>query len=310
MTYKFKLYDVRMNLTQLRYFVTIGRTQSLSRAAEQLHVSQPALTRQMKLLESELDSILLARHGRGVTLTDAGGLFFDRAEHQLRMFEQLRSDFADAAFAPTGRLRIGCPPSLSTFLMPQPFGEFTRAHPNVVLEVKESVSDTLMRDILEDRLDVAIASATERRLGSALLGERLFDEPVWVFGPRGAKLKSIDITRVPMILTRLTNSVRGVAEQNLSSLGMKLNVVAETDSQRLMIDMIKQGAGYTLAPYLTFLPQLRSREISGAPFKKLTIERYLIRRKNRPVNKAMLTFKALLSPEIARAGREIRNAKR
>lgn len=296
-----------MNLTQLRYFLAIGRTQSLSRAAEQLHVSQPALTRQIKLLEHELDCDLLERHPRGVRLTDSGRAFLERAEHQLRMFEQLRSDFADAAFAPNGRLRIGCPPSLSSFLMPRPFTQFIRAHPKVILEVQESVSDELARDILEDRLDVAIASITQRGLGPHLLGEPLFKEPVWLFGPRGARLTHIDVQRVPMILTRLNNAARGVAEQDLQKLGVQLNVVAETDSPRLMVDMIKSGAGYTLAPCLTFLQELRSRQMSGAPFKGLTIERYFIRRKDRPVNKAILAFKALLAPELQRAVREIRS---
>ena len=100
-----------MNLTQLRYFVAIARNRSLSRAASELHVSQPALTRQIKLLERELDCALLQRHARGVALTDSGRILAERAERQLRDFEQLRSDISDASFAPTGRLRIGCPPS-------------------------------------------------------------------------------------------------------------------------------------------------------------------------------------------------------
>jgi LysR family nitrogen assimilation transcriptional regulator len=90
-----------MNLTQLRYFVAVARNNSLSRAATDLHISQPALTRQIKLLEDEFGGGLLQRHARGVSLTDLGQVLLERAERQLRDFEQLRSDMADASVAPT-----------------------------------------------------------------------------------------------------------------------------------------------------------------------------------------------------------------
>src|SRR5262245_34073531 len=111
-----------MTLTQLRYFVAVAREKSLSRAAGHLHISQPALTRQVKLLEDELGGALLQRHPRGVDVTDLGQILLERAERQLRDFEQLRSDVADASVAPTGRLRVGCPPSLNPYLLLRQIG--------------------------------------------------------------------------------------------------------------------------------------------------------------------------------------------
>lgn len=304
-------YNGVMNLTQLRYFVAVARTQNFSRAARELHISQPALTRQIKLLESEIDSSLMERNPRGVTLTDSGKLLLERAEYQLRVFEQLRADFADASFAPSGRLRIGCPPSLNTFLMPRPFTQFMLRHPKVILEIQESVSDQLARDILDDRLDIAIASATGRADNPHLLTQTLFEEPVWMFGPPGSELQANgkNLETLPMILTRSNNAARGVVEQDLAKRGLKINVVAETDSPQLMIEMMKAGTGYTIAPYLTFHHHLRQRELTGMPLK-LRIERRLIRRKDRPSNRAMESFTALLLPEIDRALREIARAQR
>ena len=100
-----------------------------------------------------------------------------------------------------------------------------------------------------------------------------------------------------------------MVEQDAKNSGRKLNVVAETDSPRLMLEMIKAGLGYTIAPYLTFLNQLRARELSGRPLKRLAVQRSLIRRKDRPANKAMQLFRSLLRSEIEKACREIAKAR-
>ena len=301
-----------MNLTQLRYFVAMARNKSLSRAASDLHISQPALTRQIKLLESELGGGLLQRHARGVSLTDLGQILSERAERQLRDFEQLRSDVADASIAPSGRLRIGCPPSLSTFLLVRPLQAFMQTHPKVIVEVRESISDDLWKAVLHDRLDIAIVSATGLETSRHFLSETLFDEPIWLFGPRQQRGKpaSPSLDGLPLILTHSNNAARDAVERDMRRSGHELKVVAETDSPRLMVEMIKAGVGYTIAPYLTFIRQLRTRELSGRPLKRLTVERTLIHRNDRSASKAMRLFAQLLRPEIEAACKEIARAGR
>lgn len=300
-----------MNLTQLRYFVAVARNKSLSRAATELHISQPALTRQIKLLEHEFGGGLLQRHARGVSLTDLGQILLERAERQLRDFEQLRSDLADASIAPTGRLRIGCPPSLSTVLLVKPLKTFKQTYPKVIVEVRESISDDLWKAVLLDRLDIAIVSATGLEAGAHCLTETLFSEPVWLFGPREAqrRLVSQRLEDMPLILTHSNNAARDAFERHLRGSGHALNVVVETDSPRLIVEMIKAGAGYTVAPYLTFAQQLRKRELSGRPLKHLKVERTLIRRNDRSASKAMRLFTSLLRPEIESACKEIVRAR-
>ncbi|HEX4409981.1 MAG TPA: LysR family transcriptional regulator [Xanthobacteraceae bacterium] len=173
-----------MTLTQLRYFVSVARHKSVSRAARELNVSQPALTRQIKLLESELECKLLERHPRGVELTDSGQILSDRASRQLRELDQISVDVSDTSFAPSGRLRIGCPPSLPRLLL-RPLHQFMKLHPKVIVEVQESISDQLSRAVLLDRLDVALVSSTVPEAGSHFQAEPLFKEPVglWAKGP-------------------------------------------------------------------------------------------------------------------------------
>jgi LysR family nitrogen assimilation transcriptional regulator len=301
-----------MNLTQLRYFVAVARNKSMSRAANDLHISQPALTRQVKLLEDEIGGELLLRKARGVIVTDLGQMLLERAERQLRDFEQLRSDVADASLAPTGRLRIGCPPSLNPYLLVRPLGAFMQTHPKVIVEVQESISDDLWRAVLNDRLDIAIVSAIGLETSPHFLVEPLFREPVWLFGPQRKRenLKGQRLQDIPLILTRSNNAARAAVEREIRRSGHGLKVVAETDSTRMMVEMMKAGACFTIAPYLTFEHQLRTRELSGRPLRRLTVERVLIRRSDRPANKAINLFVSLLRPEIENACKEIARAGR
>jgi LysR family transcriptional regulator, nitrogen assimilation regulatory protein len=296
-----------MTLTQLRYFVSVSRHKSLSRAARELNVSQPALTRQIKLLEGELKCELLIRHPSGVSLTDSGQILWERALRQLRDLDQIRVDVTDASFAPSGRLRIGCPPSLIPRLLIRPLDQFMTRHPKVLIEIQEDLSDRLAHAVLLDRLDVALVSSTVPERNSNFLSEPLFTEPVWLMGPRGARhtMRRHKLHELPLILTRTNNAARDLTERKMAVSGHHLNVVAETDSPRLILEMMKAGLGYTIAPYLTFLDALRRRELAGCPIGSLVVQRFIITRKDRSANQAIQLFKSLIQPEIELASREI-----
>jgi LysR family transcriptional regulator, nitrogen assimilation regulatory protein len=112
-----------------------------------------------------------------------------------------------------------------------------------------------------------------------------------------------------LILTSSNNPARELVERQMIKSGRRLNVVAETDSPRLMLEMMKAGLGYTIAPYLTFLDQLRRHELAGYPIGSLAVQRFIITRKDRSANKAIVLFKSLLRPEIEAAQEEIAKAR-
>ena len=291
-----------MNLTQLRYFVAVARRKNLSRAAAELGIAQPAITRQLKLLEAELETPLLSRHHRGVELTDAGRLLLERAEAQIQSFDQLRADFRDLSFAPSGQLRVGCPPALTRQLMRAPTREFLARYPKTTVEVRESISDELARAVLNESLDMAIASTLAPQ--PHLVSEPLFKEQIWLFGPPKVRLaRTIPLSFVsglPLLMARRQNATRNLVEGQLMEAGLHLNLVLETDSTSLMEDLVKDGAGYVTAPYFSLIDNLKAGNVSGAPIEGLAIERSLIRRKDRPVTRAMKEFLTLLAPEIRR----------
>jgi DNA-binding transcriptional LysR family regulator len=294
-----------MTLTQLRYFAAVARSRSLSRAAAELRIAQPAITRQLKLLESELEAVLFTRHHRGVELTEAGRLLLDRAEFQIHSFDQIRGEFRALSFAPTGRVRIGCPPALTRPLLSGPLAAFIRLHPNLGVEVRESISEQLVRAVLTDQIDIAIASTVAPI--PHISSEVLFKERVWLFGSPKARLaKRVSLaflSGLPLLVARRGNATRDLIERRMAEARLRLHVLVETDSTQLNEELVTAGAGYAIAPYFSLRDKLEAKRVSGAPIESLAIERALIRRKDRPLTRAVQEFLTLLRPEIARAGK-------
>lgn len=164
--------------------------------------------------------------------------------------------------------------------------------------------------MLLDQLDMALVSSTVPEMSSHFTVEALFNEPVWLFGPRHRldARRRRKLHEIPLILTRSNNAARDLAEHEIIKAGHRLNVVAKTDSPRLIFEMMKAGIGYSIAPYLTFLDQLRRHELGGYPINRLTVQRSIISRRDRSTNKAIQFFKSLIRPEIDAACRDIAKA--
>jgi DNA-binding transcriptional LysR family regulator len=155
-----------MELRHLRYFVAIAEERSFTRAAERLWVAQPGLSTQIRRLEAELGIQLFDRHTRGVDLTEAGELFFERARAALVAAEAARCTGHDLEAGLVGSVRLGVASGVAWPGAPEFLYRFGRERPAVELTVVESHGGTLVRDLRDGRLDAVIAPAA---FGSAEL---------------------------------------------------------------------------------------------------------------------------------------------
>jgi len=292
-----------MNLTQLKYFVAIARNRSLSRAAVELHVAQPALTRHIRLLEDELDGTLFVRHQKGVELTELGKLLLDRAEFQIRSFDQMQEDILARSMTPSGRLRIGCPPALTGRLLSAPVRSFLKLYPKISIEVREGISDQLARDVFTDTLDIAIASLITAP--PHLLAERLFREEIWIFTSKDSvlphRITPRFVSSIPLLAARRGNATRDLLDSYASQGGVALTPVLETDSTQLNEDLIQAGVGYAVAPKFSLIGKTGKLKLKGRPIPGLLIERCLIRRKDRPESRAAREFSRLVKATVKEA---------
>ncbi|HEX6712708.1 MAG TPA: LysR family transcriptional regulator [Thermoleophilaceae bacterium] len=175
-----------MELRHLRYFVAIAEEKSFTRAAERLWVAQPGLSTQIRRLEEELGVKLFERHTRGVSLTDVGEAFLERARAALAAADAARAIGSELASGLVGSIRLGIAAGAKAKLVPALLEDFAAAHPDVEITVIESFGGTLLRDFRDGRLDAIVGPSV---LGSPELHRiELTSEPVVVFAAPGHRL--------------------------------------------------------------------------------------------------------------------------
>ena len=149
---------INVTLRQLRYFDALARHGHFGRAAEACAISQPALSMQIKEMEEALGGLLLERSARQVALTRFGEELAQRVRDILRSVDEL-GDFARASRDRlAGRLRIGMIPTIAPYLLPKIIGNLTRLHPELDIQVRETLTPKLIQELAEGRLDTAIVA--------------------------------------------------------------------------------------------------------------------------------------------------------
>ncbi|HYD55703.1 MAG TPA: LysR substrate-binding domain-containing protein [Burkholderiales bacterium] len=238
-----------MDLRQLRYFVRIVDLGSLSKAAADLYVAQPALSRQVAALEAELKTPLLVRSVRGVAPTDAGAALYRQAQGMLRQLSRIPEEVRSAGGLPAGTVSVGLPYSVSNILAPALVAEVRARLPAVRLVITESVSGVLDEQLTGGRLDIGMLYETERRAGGIderpLLVEDLFLVTAGKDKGRG-EIPLAEATRHPFILPGRSNATRRILEKAVAKAGGAFEVVAEVDSASTIKAMVAAGIGATV----------------------------------------------------------------
>src|SRR5438034_3031537 len=161
-----------MELRHLRYFVAVAEAENVSRAALKLHVSQPALSRQIRDLEDELGFLLLERSARSVRLTDAGRAFLSEARAVLQRVEDAVQVARVIATGGSGELHVGYAPSLTARILPQTLRAFQAELPNVRVRLHDFSTEEMLAGLREGKLQIAFVV----RLTPAMLRGLRFEE--------------------------------------------------------------------------------------------------------------------------------------
>ncbi|GLK78913.1 LysR family transcriptional regulator [Methylopila turkensis] len=253
-----------MDLRQLRYFVQIAESGNFSRAAEVLRVAQPSLSQQIRNLEEELGVELLIRHARGVTTTELGQRFCERARRILEEADGAKADLRSLAESPAGRVSVGLPTSAARGLAPHLYQAFAKRLPNVRLHVVEAMSGYLDELIQAGRLDVALLydhKAFENVAWTEMMVEELF-----LFVPTGHALAArgeIAFARLfdlPLVLPGRPNVLRTVIEQIAARNDLTPRAV-DCDSLPAIASMVRSGGFVGVMPRFAFADEIERGEL-------------------------------------------------
>jgi LysR family hydrogen peroxide-inducible transcriptional activator len=143
-----------MEFDQLRYFLRVAELANFTRAAEELGISQPALSRSIQRLEGELGQPVFERRGRSLSLTEAGTLLQGRAQQILSLIDDTKAEICDDG--QSGRVRVGAIPTIAPYFLPEILRQFSKEFPKAALIVRENTTDNLLKSCTQGEIDLAI----------------------------------------------------------------------------------------------------------------------------------------------------------
>lgn len=237
-----------MDLTRLQYFVAVAEAGSLSRAAAALHMSQPALSRQVLLLEEELGQRLFERTGRGVQATESGTALLAHARGIFDLAERARVDMRERQASPRGRLTVGLPPRLAHVLTADLIERFHARFPEATVTVVEGLSIRLREWLVAGRVDLALLF--DPPPSPQLQQETLLREPLVLISVQKLpqRLRLAEVAQRALVMPSGPNALRQLLEQHTRPRGLPLQLVAEVDSVQTVLSLVARGVADTVLP--------------------------------------------------------------
>jgi LysR family transcriptional regulator, nitrogen assimilation regulatory protein len=238
-----------MDIRQLRYFVGVVQAGSLTRAADQLHVAQSAVSYHLHSLESELDRQLLTRGPKGIVLTDAGAVLYRHAEAILRQVEFAKRDTTSALNVPSGGVSIGVPVVLSAILSYELFARVRRMYPQIQLHISDANSWLVREHLLNGRIDLAVLFTDQPERGLAV-EPLLLEELFYVTAESNASpIRIADAAQRPLLCSSRGGSSLNVAQEAFRKHGLTVTPVGEIDALGALLHAVASGIGNAILPW-------------------------------------------------------------
>ncbi|WP_431514154.1 LysR substrate-binding domain-containing protein [Variovorax sp. DAIF25] len=267
-----------MEIRQLRYFVAIVDSGSLSRAAALVHIVQPALSQQMTQLEEEFGTQLLQRSVKGVTPTDAGQALYRHAQQILKLAGDTKNVVKASDAGLSGRVRLGLPSSIAMVLVGPLIAALEERHPQIVLEVYESPSTFLAAHLINERVELSVLVDDVALPGIEAVP--LVDEPLYFVQPRRKPLvragRSIDlptVASVPLMLTTQVTTLRDLVDRAFAEAGVTPQIKAEASSIHTVLAMVAQGGAGTVIPHSALAWHAAAQLLRQTPIEPQIVRR-------------------------------------
>lgn len=291
-----------MDIRQLRYFQEIVAQGSLTRAAESLHVAQPALSLHLKNMEEQLGTRLLTRSRSGVTPTEAGELLLQRARAILEDLARTEDDIRNLETDPSGIVRIGLPGTISAMVSLPLILAARERFPRITLNITEAMSGFVGDWLSEGKIDLAVLYS--RSKDARIRSELLLEEELVVLWPADAErplemnMEALD--KVPMVLPSGAHGLRVLIDRTFQALGFAPEIAMEIDSFNNIKRLVAAGFGPSILPLYAVTEEVAagSLRVSRIAAPGLWRGAHLMSPGGRPVTRALEAVHALLREVI------------
>lgn len=268
-----------MNLHHLRLFTAVVKHGGFTKAAESLHLSQPAISKSLNELERQLNLTLLDRSGRSIRLTDAGQALYARARELFGVERVAEQELREIRGLKRGVLRIGASTTIATYMLPPYLGRFHLRHPGIRIRATSANTRTVLRMLLESRVDVALV---EGPVSHAQVEVHPWqDDELVVIAPADHELLSrhdVDVAmlvREQFIVREPGSGTRDVSARALALHGARLTNTMRVGGTEAIKQAVAAGLGLAMVSRAAAADQLALRKIAVLPVKGLVIRRTL-----------------------------------
>jgi LysR family transcriptional regulator, nitrogen assimilation regulatory protein len=292
-----------MDVRQLRYFLSVAKCRSFSRAALELNVAQPALSHHVANLEAELGVKLFERSTKGVTPTECGETLMTHAETIIRQFSQAAREVKATSAQPSGVVTIGLPTSISISLTVPLLHEVESRFPAITLKVSENHSGYLSEWVLAGRLDMAVLFDVAPQSQFEL--KPLLHEALYFVAAPGSFIEGREILELaelrgrPLIVTGRNHGLRQAIDRYSGSAGLDIEVKTEVDSLVAIKQLVATGYGNSILPWCAIQEECAKGILRAARIEKPRLQRkvFLASSRDWPRTRASEII-AQLVPEI------------
>ncbi|MBD3657017.1 MULTISPECIES: LysR family transcriptional regulator [Marinobacter] len=272
-------FNLNIDLRQLNTFLTVADTGSFSRASEKLFVAQPALSRQIRMLEEALNVEVFVRHGRGVVLTAAGELLYERARTLLQSLERTQADVTAVAGEVTGQVVLGLLPTVTHGFSGTIVEQYRKRFPQVHLAVKSAMSGTLQQMVMQHRVNLAITYNHSNHKN--LRYRPLIEERLYLISPTNTKVSNRseitldEVLDLPMVMPEEKHGLRVAMEKEAAERKKTLKLALEVSAWPMLTDMVRRGLGYTILSSAAVHDMTQRKEVVAIPITAPEIKRTL-----------------------------------
>ena len=296
-----------MELRQLETFVRVAELRSFTQAAEVLYLTQPAVTRQIAALETQLKTRLFDRLGRTIQLTAAGESLYRYAVEMLRLGREAERAVGDVVTGTAGRLAIGANSTTATYLLPPLLRRFREDYPGVELSLHTGVSARVVEMVLTNEVDIGLATGVAEQPGLVVIPLSEHGTSIVVYPDHplaekskqegGVGVRAAELAGSPLILMEAGTNLRTDVDRLLAAAGIEERITMELDNVEAIKKMIEARLGISLLPLVSVAAEVDSGRLIALPLiDEPNIHRRIaaLHRRDKYLPTALKSFLALL----------------
>ncbi len=237
---------MNVDLELYRVFYIVAKNKHMTKASEELHISQPAISQSIKKLEDQLGGTLFLRSNKGMELTEEGKMFYEYVKGALELINNAENEFTSFKDLSKGEIKIGCSTTLTKLVLMDAIKEFHRDYPNININITNDLTGSLINDLKLGKLDFVIFNESNIKETNLDLEKIKELKQGFIYNPEFFKdtVKNFeDLNKVPLILQKEESNSRKLLDYIALSNNVKLIPKMEVVSQELITEFTNAGLG-------------------------------------------------------------------